>query len=162
LVISRETGRNTQILGAFPAIPALSARAIKPGHTDSLSREEPRNPGTGHLDPSHDFVSRNNAGNAFRKLPLNDMKIGPAHSASLHPHKNLSGTGRRHGRFFQTKRIRPEGADPSDHHLFHARPPENIEEGSPLQTVLQVPVAGRSFRTRRKIRSRRHHLVSED
>jgi hypothetical protein len=93
LVVPGEPGRNTQVFGSFPAIPASAAGAVEPGHTDPLSRGEPRNPGTGHIDPSHDFVSRNNAGNAFRKIPLHDVKIGPAHPAGLHPHQYLAGSG---------------------------------------------------------------------
>src|SRR5262245_17707585 len=79
-----------QVLAAFGAVAAGAACLAKPWHADTHPKRETLNAHSESVDRADDLVARNERQLWIDEVAIDDMEIGPAHGAGIHPQPHLA------------------------------------------------------------------------
>jgi hypothetical protein len=79
--VACEDGLVAQIFPIASAIVTLTTGPAEPGNSDALSRRYADDIRTDCLNPSHDFMTRNDRQFRMRKLSIDHVQIGAADAA---------------------------------------------------------------------------------
>src|ERR1700688_4170129 len=91
--ISREERTVAEIFHALPAEPADAAGVSEPGDSHAVADPVRPDVAADEVDAADDFVARNDGIFDAGKLPIDDMKVGPANPARTHRDANFSVAG---------------------------------------------------------------------
>jgi hypothetical protein len=123
VVIAGEVRADAKILVAPRAESTNSAGATEPGNSDTRSDVESRSGVAASNDRSHDLVTGNDVVSVHRKVSLDDVEVGPAHTAGPDLDEHLTGAGNRRLSVREPNGIPLEGAGGRDLPRLHGSHP---------------------------------------
>jgi hypothetical protein len=135
VVIAGEVRADAKVLVAPRAESAYSAGSTEPGNSDTGSDIESRCGLAASNNRSHDLVPGNDVVSVHRKVSLDDVEVGPAHTAGTDLDEHLTGAGNRRFSVREPNGIALEGAGGRDLPRLHESHPHRSLESLELLRI---------------------------
>jgi hypothetical protein len=138
-LVAGEAGFVAQVLAAAGAVAAVAAGPPQPGHADALAWREAADALAQGRDAADDLVAGDHRQPRVGELAVDQVQIGAAHAAGLHPQQHLATAGARHRPALQAQRL----AGAVEHHRAHGFGDGGGHGRAPLWSVCSVGAAFR-------------------